>query len=108
MDHLHLPPRDPELPGGLNEVADRIAFRHNTTVAEIISKSREQHVCNARVELMGEMWRKGLSTTSIGRILGGRDHTTVLHGVKKAIPHDEYRAGACIRAPNRGAKVRVA
>lgn len=108
MDHLHLPPKSPELPGNLSEVADRIAFRHNTTVAEIISKSREQHVCNARYELMGEMWRKGISTPSIGRILGGRDHTTVLVGVKKAIPHDEYREGAMTRAPNRGAKVRVA
>jgi chromosomal replication initiation ATPase DnaA len=105
---MALPEQAPELPGNLNEEADRIAFRHNTTVAEIISKSREQHVCNARYELMAAMWRKGLSTPAIGRIVGGRDHTTVLAGVKKVIPHDEYRAGACIRAPNRGAKVRVA
>lgn len=105
---MNLPERAPELPGDLNEVADAIAFRYNTTVAEIVGKSREQHICNARYELMAAMWRKGISTPSIGRIVGGRDHTTVLASVKKVIPNDEYRAGVLVRAPHRGAKVRVA
>jgi chromosomal replication initiator protein len=37
-----------------------------------------------------------LSTTEIGRLLGGRDHTTIMHGAQKisaAIPRDNQLRG---------------
>lgn len=97
-----------KFPGSLHFLADEIAFSHNTTVAEIVGKSREQHIVRARHELMGEMWRAGLSMPAIGRLVGNRDHTTVLAGVKKVIPRDEYRQGVVNRAPHRAGALRIA
>ena len=56
----------------------------DVTVIELLSPRRDLHLCNAR-KIVYHLARKFtmLSTPVIGRHLGGRDHTTILHGCKR-------------------------
>lgn len=64
----------------LEEVAEQTGF----TTQQIVGPQRSGDLVAARHYLM---WRLRRETTwslpEIGRFLGGRDHTTVLHGVRK-------------------------
>jgi len=51
--------------------------------SELVGASRESHVVHARWSIMLGLRRAGLSTPKIGRLLGNRDHSTVLHGIAK-------------------------
>ncbi len=52
---------------------------------EIKSSRRDHEVCFARFKVCYILSKiKLLSMPQIGRILGGRDHTTVLNGIRRA------------------------
>jgi chromosomal replication initiator protein len=55
----------------------------NSTVSELVSPERLRHLYTVRYAYMAAMSRHGLSTPRIGRRLK-RDHTTILHGLKRA------------------------
>lgn len=60
-----------------------VCEKNDVTQIDLVSSRRTQHVAHARQELM--YWAKtrtGMSLPDIGRRLGDRDHTTVLHGVR--------------------------
>lgn len=63
------------------EILDDVALKHNVSVLDIKSHRRTQPIILARHEAM---WRAcmetNLSLPVIGRIIGGRDHTTIIHG----------------------------
>ena len=64
----------------LREVADR----YGLTLAQITGVNRQRKYAWPRQEAM---WRirqacPHISLPGIGRLLGGRDHTTILHGVR--------------------------
>jgi chromosomal replication initiation ATPase DnaA len=67
-----------------------VAEKHEVKVVDIISIRRDRKSCIARHEAM---WRLKQETTmsfpQIGRRLGGRDHSTVIHGIHK---HEERMA----------------
>jgi|SRR6185369_8751231 len=65
-------------------IAD-MARQHQLTYADIISKSRRHHIVKARTEAIWALkdWNPSLSLPQIGRMMGGRDHTTVLHALRK-------------------------
>lgn len=81
-------PRPP--PPTLAEIVAEVAALHGVTVEELMSPSRETRLVLARWEAMWRMsqvyWgHKSLprySSQQIGRFFG-RDHSTVLHGVRK-------------------------
>ena len=50
----------------------------------IVSAGRDQEVVRVRWAIMRVLRGKGWSTARIGRKLGGRDHTTVMHGLARA------------------------
>jgi len=54
------------------------------TKSELIGSSRQGHVVHARWSIMLGLRRAGLSSPEIGRLLGNRDHSTVLHGLSKS------------------------
>ena len=54
------------------------------TKSELIGSSRESHVVHARWSIMLGLRRAGLSSPEIGRLVGNRDHSTVLHGLSKS------------------------
>lgn len=65
-------------------VLAEVAKRHRMSVADMQSLSRKRDVSWPRQEAMYEIFVQcpHLSLPAIGRMLGGMDHTTVLHGVR--------------------------
>lgn len=65
----------------LMEVADR----YGIPVALIQSGTRVVDVVRARSAAMQEMRAAGLALKVIGRLAGGRHHSTVIHALKKVV-----------------------
>lgn len=65
-------------------VMEEYCARTGFTPEQLKGPDRHRSVAHARQELMALLREQtDKSTTWIGRFLGGRDHTTVLHGVKR-------------------------
>lgn len=71
------------------EIVTRAAQQHGITVAELLGRSQELRIAHARQQAYAELYAlrdpqtEGARYTlpAIGRIFG-RDHSTVLHGVR--------------------------
>lgn len=59
-----------------------IALRHDIGVNDILGYNRQPHVVAARFEAYRALRESGLSLCAIGDIMK-RDHTTVLHGLRR-------------------------
>jgi chromosomal replication initiator protein len=84
-----IPQTEHEIPPQL--IMDETAQYFSLSTGDLTSKSRSRPLTQARhiaMYLMREC--TGLSLVKIGEIFGGRDHTTVLHGIKKV--EEEMRA----------------
>lgn len=73
----------------VDSVLKAIAALHEVTVADLLGQSRERRIAHPRQEamyllrsVMAPDGRPKYSLPDIGRAIGGRDHTTVLHGVR--------------------------
>ena len=66
------------------QVVDKIAKYYNLSTKEMCGKSRVANIKNARQVAMYILSRElKLSTTKIATEVGVKDHTTVMHGIKK-------------------------
>ena len=68
----------------INDIQKQSAKHYNITVSDLSSKSRKQHMVLARqmsIFIAHELTT--LSLTNIGKNFGNRDHSTVLHAIKK-------------------------
>lgn len=65
------------------QILERVARLHDVSIEDITGPSRERHICRARWEAMRAMRDRKLSTIRIGQLLN-RDHSTVLHGLRRA------------------------
>ena len=77
-----IPQTEAEIPPAL--ILQRTAEYYNLTADDLMSKSRSRPLTTARhvgMYLMRES--TGLSLVRIGEVFGGRDHSTVLHGINK-------------------------
>ena len=74
----------PEHSRDLRRIACSVAELHGVTVAELRGPIRERRVAWPRQDFMLAANKAGHSLTRIGDYLGGRDHTTVLHGIRRA------------------------
>lgn len=82
---LPRPPVDFEIPGQtIRRIISEEAARFGYTVADIMSGRREYALAFARHK---SMWRSKCETTwslpRIGRMFGGKDHTSVLHAIRR-------------------------
>jgi chromosomal replication initiation ATPase DnaA len=79
------------------QIVTEVCEKHKIGRVEVMSRTRRYAVVNARHEAM---WRMRAETTmslpEIGKRLGGFDHTTVLHGVRK---HAALLRGEVYRQP---------
>jgi len=67
-----------------NAILHRVARKHDVTVSDIRGSSRRPHLVRARQEAAYEIrTQRKLSLPQIATLLGGRDHTTVLYGIKR-------------------------
>lgn len=76
----------PVVPGRspADEVLAQVADKHGLTVSDLRSKRVTRAYAWPRQEAMYRLHKElGLSSTVTGRILGGRDHTTVMYGAAK-------------------------
>lgn len=64
------------------EVVRLIAEEYTLTVAQLLGKSRESYIVEARHAAMRELRRRGYSLERIGEIMQ-RDHKTVWYACKK-------------------------
>jgi len=61
-----------------------IAQKHQITIAELKGRRRQAHLVAARQEASYILTHDlGLSYPMVGRLLGGKDHTTILHAVNQ-------------------------
>ncbi len=67
-----------------NAILKRAAEMHKLPVAELIGPCRSRYYVEARFAAMAALRNRGMSTTRIGRLLGNRDHSSVIHGCKRA------------------------
>lgn len=69
----------------------QVSEKHKVPLADIMSARRNKYIVAARYEAMYRLrYETTMSYPEIGRRVGGRDHTTVLYGVRK---HELLLAG---------------
>ena len=67
-----------------NEVLDAVSDAFRVSLQELSGRSRKREISTPRQVAMYLLREEtGASLVDIGRTLGGRDHTTVLHGIEK-------------------------
>jgi hypothetical protein len=64
-------------------IAEEVACRHGLSVRDLIGTQRAAKVSVARHEAAYCIWSQGHSYAQVGRWLGGRDHTTIIHAVRR-------------------------
>lgn len=75
-----------------SEILATVAARHGVSPSELVGPSSKRRYAWPRQEVMAIAYRETpLSYPEIGRRLGGRDHSTVIHGVRK---HEKRMAEA--------------
>lgn len=76
------PPPSPKL--SAQTVIEEAASFFGLSVDEVVGKNRVKQLVTARHAAMYILSKDlGLSLVEVGRLLGGRDHTTVMHALKK-------------------------
>ena len=71
-------------PTSSKQIVDKVAKYYNLTTKELCSKTRVSHIKTARQVAMFLLSKElSMSTTKIASEVGVKDHTTVMHGVKK-------------------------
>lgn len=79
---------DPQL---ARKLAVAVATKHGISFADLVSDRRQANLVRARQEAMWRLKRNTrLSLPQIGRILGNRDHSTILYGIRR---HEQRLAG---------------
>lgn len=64
-------------------VVHEVARRHNLGPRDLTGEGRLAHVVAARREAARVLWHLGIHVTEIGRALGGRHRTTIMHYVSQ-------------------------
>lgn len=66
------------------DIAAEVAALYALTLADLFGPARAKAISHPRQHAMWEVRRRAphLSLPQIGRLFGGRDHTTVLHGIR--------------------------
>lgn len=64
-------------------IAHEIARQYRVTVPALMGNDRHRYIARVRRVLMAALRATGMSYPEIGRFVGGRDHTTIIAGVRK-------------------------
>jgi hypothetical protein len=70
-----------------NEIISAIARHFGFTAADLIGKRRHDDVVQARNTAAYVLWTRGNSYARVGRRLGGRDHSTIIHSCRNFERH---------------------
>ncbi len=83
---LFAPPPFPAL-GLRNAILGEVCRASGVTMRELLSQRRKGELPRLRWAAMVAFRHAGFSHPQIGRMLGDRDHTTVMHGLARADIH---------------------
>ena len=73
------------------EIIEVVCKEGNVTLEELLSGSRKSEIVNSRKLLSGALKIKlNMTLISIGKVLGGRDHTTIRNQLLKFKDHCQY------------------
>jgi chromosomal replication initiation ATPase DnaA len=72
-----------DIPGQLSTLAHVTAREYGVKAKDIRGKSRVRQFVMPRQKVMAIALDMGYSSTMVGRFLGGRDHSSVLHGAAR-------------------------
>jgi len=75
-----------EAPGPFQwrHIVEEVIAKHGCTYAQLVGRQRSRELVAARFEAYFRLSEETtLSLPQIGRMLGGKDHTSVLHGIRK-------------------------
>ena len=87
----------------IREIIDQVAAKHGFTYLEMVGRRRTADVVRARQEAYWRCMRETVfSVPTIGRHFGGRDHTTVLHGVRVHAERMKAAEGRSVEERNVG------
>ena len=68
----------------IREILWETALKHNVSTEYLIGHCRRAGVAWARFEVMARARREtGASYELIGHVLGGRNHSTIMHGISR-------------------------
>lgn len=79
--------RDKRLTGGtegLAAIIDDTAQERGLTFYDLVSSRRTKELTRARFVAMKRAREAGFTLELIGKVMGGRDHTTIMHGIRRA------------------------
>lgn len=82
---------DPWIRAKVADLASQITEATGVSLEAMLGRGRTTDISHARQCLMAALWKEGLSISEVGYVLG-RDHTTVIFGLRKLVPADDYRA----------------
>jgi chromosomal replication initiation ATPase DnaA len=71
----------------LVHIIDDVCEREKISRDDLLGPRKLRHLCRARAAIAVELRSYGLSYPTIGRVLGGRDHTTIMNLVRR---HTQY------------------
>lgn len=60
------------------------ARRYGVSEADVMASGKRKGATQARQWVYTRLWHSGMSLPQVARVMG-RDHTTVLHGIKKTV-----------------------
>jgi chromosomal replication initiation ATPase DnaA len=72
------PSRDPTIVA----LMEWAASKHGVQLSAVLTGSRRRRIVAARDEVIRALYQEGLSRSQIGRVLH-RDHSTILHSLRK-------------------------
>lgn len=80
------------------EIVREIGERYNIGLRDLLSDQRRRPVAWARFHCYAELYSRGMTASEIGRVFN-RDHSTILHGIKRAaeFQYNMFPRWACPR-----------
>jgi chromosomal replication initiator protein len=86
----------PILRAGLGRIVEEVAKAYGVDARAVRGPSRLRHITTARYEAMWRLRNCNLSFQTVGQLLGGRDHATILCGVR--VFEERLRTEPALRA----------
>lgn len=87
------------------QIVAQVAEKHGLSIGDLRGRSRKPRIAWARQEAMSRLYKEtAWSLPHIGQYLGGRDHTTVLFGIRSyeaRVRGDEVSHWAAVRDSRR-------
>jgi chromosomal replication initiator protein len=77
-----------------NKILEAVAAQAEIDIAELVGQNRSAKIAIPRQLAMYILDKINISSPQIGELLGGRDHSTVLYGIKKVAGDEKLKRRA--------------